>query len=349
MDGYTLEGSEDVEPVLAGVHRLNLLADGATEGEAIFRGLAAELISLLGADEVYVHHMSRTEAEPDVVAVYMFDGSGRLSYLVPRSERPSGVSWVASTGRSFLASGPRELAASVPRLAMEPQSRRSSAPAPRGESSALLVPLATRGEAEAVVALVRRHGGRFGEISIKRAITLIEQAGVALALVRARAEAGTDAVTGCMNHRAMRRRLTEEIGRAQRSHGSLACLLFDLDDFKQVNDIHGHPTGDAYLRAVADALMGEFRSFDRVARYGGDEFVAILPNADLESALAAGDRALARLRGVSVLDHLTGISASIGAAQWHPPMGTDELLGACDEALMRAKRDGKGRVSGSAA
>jgi diguanylate cyclase (GGDEF)-like protein len=148
-----------------------------------------------------------------------------------------------------------------------------------------------------------------------------------------------------MNHRAMRRRLDEEIGRAMRTGGPLSCLLIDLDDFKIVNDEHGHPAGDAMLREVVRALVGEFRAFDRVARYGGDEFVVILPNADLDSAAAAANRALERLRALPSFAGGEGVSASIGVAQWQPPMSTDELLAACDSALLRSKRQGKGRVS----
>ncbi len=173
----------------------------------------------------------------------------------------------------------------------------------------------------------------------------MEQGATALALVRARSEAGTDAVTGCMNHRAMRRRLDEEIGRAMRAGGLLSCMLIDLDDFKLVNDRHGHPAGDEMLREVVSGLVGEFRAFDRVARYGGDEFVVILPNADLESAAAAATRALERLRGLASYTDGPGVSASIGVAQWQPPMSTDDLLAACDGALLRSKRQGKGRVT----
>jgi diguanylate cyclase (GGDEF)-like protein len=325
-----------VDSLLAGLARLSLLADGAPDSDTIFRELAHELLSVPGAEEVHVHHLAAPDAAEDLVVVYMFAGYGRLSYLLPRGERPPGVSWVASTGRSFLAADERELAASVPRLAET-----------GAMSSALLLPLAERGEVESVVILVRRLSEAFGERSIELAATLVNQAATALALVRARAEAGTDPVAGCLNHRAMRRRLDEEIDRATRTGSPLSCLLMDLDNFKLVNDRHGHQAGDAVLRGVVQALVGEFRAFDRVARYGGDEFVVILPNADLASAAAAATRALERLRAVPFPDGGAGLSTSVGVAQWHAPMNTDALLRACDAALLRSKREGKGRVSRS--
>jgi diguanylate cyclase (GGDEF)-like protein len=340
-------GTDDL---LAGVRRLTLLADSASDPDAIFRALARELFLAIGAEEVHVHRLceaaARTatptggdapKAAEDLVVVYMFGGEARMSYLLDRSQRAPGVSWVASTSKNVLATGARELAASVPRLAVT-----------GGIGCALLLPLSVRGEVEAVVILARRGADLLDERATQRAATLVDQAATALALLRARAEAGTDPVTGCMNHRAMRRRLHEEIGRAARSDSQLACLLIDLDNFKQINDRHGHPAGDTVLRGVAQALMGEFRAFDRVARYGGDEFVVILPNADLESAAAAGGRALERLAALPSFDVAPGVAASIGVAQWQSPMDTDMLLAACDEALLRSKRDGKGRVTRAA-
>ncbi len=328
---------ESVDPLLAGVRRLALLADTATDGEAIFRGLARELLLAPGADEIHLHHLHGPPGEDELVVVYLFEGDGRLSYLIPRSERPPGVTWVASSGRSFLAGDERELAASAPRLAAAGQAR-----------CALLLPLTVRRDVEAVAMLVRRSGESYGPGAVERAMTLVDQAATALALVRARAEAGTDAVTGCMNHRAMRRRLQEEIGRAARTGNPLSCMLIDLDNFKLVNDHYGHQAGDSVLREVGEALVGEFREFDRVARYGGDEFVVILPNADLESAASAAGRALQRLLAVS--DHApdAGVAASIGVAQWQPSMSAHTLLQACDAALLRSKREGKGRVTRAA-
>jgi diguanylate cyclase (GGDEF)-like protein len=330
----TVGGAGDVERLLAGIRGLSALADGASDAEAIFRALARELLSVPGGEEVHIHHLDSEVRDEDLISVYLFEGDGRLSYLLPRSERPPGVGWVLSTRHGLLAADAEELVANVPRLT------RTGA-----VSCALLLPLAERGEVEAVVVLVRRMSEAFSAGAVELASALVDQAGTALALVRARAEAGTDPVTGCMNHRAMRWRLDEEIGRAMRTGGPLSCLLIDLDNFKLVNDRHGHQAGDAVLRAVVHALVGEFRAFDRVARYGGDEFVVILPNAALESATAAANRALERLQALGGEDAPgSEVSASIGVAQWQASMSTDALLEACDVALLRSKRQGKGRV-----
>lgn len=325
--------------VLEGVRRLASVADAAHDEQRVLAALARELIDTIGAEEVQVHHLALLEHRELVVA-YVLGGDSRLSYVQPREQRPPGVSWVASTGRSFLAVGQRELTASVPRLTL------TGALEQGDQTCALLVPLRSAAQVDAVAVLVRRRGEPFGERAIEDAATLCDQAATALALVRARAEAGTDSVAGCMNHRAMRRRLGEEIARARRAGAPLACLMMDLDDFKQVNDLHGHHAGDTVLRGVAQALMGEFRAFDRVARYGGDEFVVILPQADIRSAMSAATRALARLSALDLPESdWAGLSASIGVAEWHEPMGPDDLLAACDEALLQRKREGKAGVS----
>src|SRR3977135_2465927 len=99
-----------VERLLEGVRRLMLLADSSAEPEAIFRALAGELLSVTGAQEVHVHHLADKAGEDELVPVYMFDGYGRLSYLLPRADRPPGIGWVASSGQSFIAGDAQELA-----------------------------------------------------------------------------------------------------------------------------------------------------------------------------------------------------------------------------------------------
>ena len=341
-DMSAIRSSSD-DATLTSVRRLALLADNAEDPEAVYRGLSAELLAQLDAAEVHVHHLSASGAEAELLVIYLFDGDGRLSYLTPRSERAPGVSWVASTQRSFLVCSRRELEASLPRLAQADARERGNA-----LTSAMLVPLSVRGETQAVVVPVRRDGVLFDQPAVEVAETLVGQAANALALLRARAEAGTDPVTATMNRRAMRQRLNEEIARAHRAGSPLACLLIDLDNFKGVNDRHGHQAGDEVLREVAQALMGEFRAFDRVARYGGDEFVVILPNADIQSATTAAERALDRLRALPSFGDPSGVGASIGVGQWQEPMRAEELLEVCDAALLRSKREGKGRVTRAA-
>jgi diguanylate cyclase (GGDEF)-like protein len=160
-----------------------------------------------------------------------------------------------------------------------------------------------------------------------------------------RTAASTDALTGLLNHGAMQVRVREEIARAARDEQPLCCVLIDLDDFKQVNDELGHPAGDALLRRVADALRAEVRPYDQVARYGGDEFVLVLPGTEEQVARAIAERVRDRVgRGAPRGGSATG-TCSIGVSSWEPPMTADDLLAAADRALLLAKRTGKGRVA----
>ncbi len=159
--------------------------------------------------------------------------------------------------------------------------------------------------------------------------------------------ARTDALTGLLNHGAMQVRLREEIARARRDDAALSCVILDLDDFKHVNDSRGHQAGDELLRAVADILRAELRPYDQVARYGGDEFVLLLPGSDEATAYAVAERVrdavAAEAQPGSRLE-LSG-ACSLGVAQWREPLDAETLLDQADRALMLAKRTGKGRVA----
>ena len=151
--------------------------------------------------------------------------------------------------------------------------------------------------------------------------------------------ARTDALTGLLNHGAMQIRVREEIARARRDGAPLSYVIIDLDDFKRVNDVRGHQAGDDLLRQVAALLQRELRPYDQVARYGGDEFVLLLPGSDEAAARQVAERVRDAMAAA-----LVG-ACSLGVAEWREPLDADALLEYADRALLLAKRTGKGRVA----
>jgi diguanylate cyclase (GGDEF)-like protein/putative nucleotidyltransferase with HDIG domain len=162
---------------------------------------------------------------------------------------------------------------------------------------------------------------------------------------RARSAARTDSLTGVLNHGAMHMRLHEEVERARRSGEPLTCLLLDLDDFKQLNDRAGHLAGDQILVRVATVLGGELRPYDHLARFGGDEFAAILPGVDEAGAREVAERLRGAVSSASRATGSRGLETSVGIAAWEEPLGAADLLERADRALLLAKRLGKGRVA----
>jgi len=155
-----------------------------------------------------------------------------------------------------------------------------------------------------------------------------------------------DELTGALNRRCIMASLDEEMARAARTKSSCAVALIDLDHFKRINDAYGHPTGDETLRTFAITVFANIRSVDKLGRYGGEEFLLILPDT---SADAAG-KTLDRLRGiVSELDW-TAISAgmsvtmSVGVTCIREGETADAALARADAALYRAKDAGRNRV-----
>ena len=160
---------------------------------------------------------------------------------------------------------------------------------------------------------------------------------------RMRHEALHDPLTGLANRTLLRDRLEHAIARAERERGATAVLFIDLDNFKAVNDSHGHAAGDAVLVESARRLHAAVRPGDTVARIGGDEFVALCEHADADSALAVARRLQEALRPsftAAGVEHR--LSASIGVALGD--RDPDRLLGDADAASYRAKAAGRGRV-----
>ena len=161
------------------------------------------------------------------------------------------------------------------------------------------------------------------------------------------ATARLDSLTGCLNYAAIRAELDREISRSERHGRPMACCFIDLDHFKHVNDRHGHLSGNRVLAQVAAALRDGVRIGDTIGRYGGDEFLAILPDVDEEAALRLGERLRSKILSAKPRGVDERLDTSIGIAQWRPGSSADDLLGAADAALLRAKECGGGIVAGA--
>jgi diguanylate cyclase (GGDEF)-like protein len=169
---------------------------------------------------------------------------------------------------------------------------------------------------------------------------------------RLRRDGLTDGLTGVANRRFFERRLREEVSIWERHRHTLACLLVDLDHFKQVNDRHGHLTGDRALTLVAGALGEGLRASDVLARYGGEEFVLLLPGTVAEQAVEVAQRLRANVAGLSLrgADNVRmQLTVSIGLACLAPDTAPSAdpahwLVQQADSALYLAKTSGRNQV-----
>lgn len=154
-----------------------------------------------------------------------------------------------------------------------------------------------------------------------------------------------DDLTRLFNRRYFMMRLKEEVQRGERFSTLFTLLLMDIDDFKDVNDRYGHPTGDTVLQELAQLLLDEFRTVDVVSRYGGEEFAVLLTESNLITALQAAERVLTAVRSHTFTALKIPITLSIGLAVF-PQHGShpDILLVQADNALYQAKIEGKDRV-----
>jgi diguanylate cyclase (GGDEF)-like protein len=183
----------------------------------------------------------------------------------------------------------------------------------------------------------------FGELAAAACRNAARHAGAVVA-------ARTDSLTGCLNHAGLQEALAQELERSRRSGHELSLAIVDLDDFKQVNDEHGHLAGDAVLRRVGEALRHSVRPYDSVGRYGGDEFAIVAAETDEEKAAELATRAIQELTGA--LDDpdlpVHTVRATAGVAQWDGVESTSNLIARADHALLDGKHGGRRGVANRA-
>ena len=188
----------------------------------------------------------------------------------------------------------------------------------------------------------------WGENEVLLLCTVADQVAVAVnhasLFAQIQRQALTDALTGCYNRRSFEMQLDREMQMARRQHQPLSLVMLDLDRFKQLNDSVGHDAGDAALRKLADCFKQELRGVDWAARFGGDEFALILPQAYADGAQIVAERLRARIATIEI-PGFGNLSASLGIATFpsHGSSRTDLVI-AADAALYSAKRAGRNRV-----
>jgi len=189
---------------------------------------------------------------------------------------------------------------------------------------------------------------RFSPFVLVAYVTSLLAADLGFARSIADQQAETDPLTGLSNMRAFNQAIARQEGLSRRTASPFSVLMIDIDNLKVINDQHGHDIGNKAIRVVAEAISNSVRATDIVARYGGDEFIVMLPKASESAARAAGERIMRQVTNAVIDTHgqPVAISVSMGLATY--PVMADEaesLLRNADKALYASKRAGRNRLS----
>ena len=312
------------------------------------REVIAELASLTDLDRAARHLVERIHAETAVAGVVVMiaeDGGAvfrvrAAAGLPDGNDAPLGIA-VRGDRPGFARELPTQWSGSQIRV----EGRELDASL-AGLGPATLLPVRLGDRPVATLALgAPLAGAGFERSDLEMLRTLAEQVAAVLEHARVQELARIDPLTQLARRQVFLERLDEELARHRRSGRPLAVALVDVDDFKRVNDTLGHPAGDRVLRCVAEVLERNRRSSDLVARFGGEEFVVLLPECDLDDSVGVCDamrRAVADSR-VPVAEDVA-VTVSIGVTVVLGTDAVDDLLVRADAALYRAKAAGKNRV-----
>jgi diguanylate cyclase (GGDEF)-like protein len=345
--------------------RIIELTAEAANNETIMKRTQARELTLLRADSLaqLLHAMVdglRDSYALDAVSVVLVDPQHEIRHLlVAGGDRPEEFKQILFVD-SLIGLAPQLAVLHKPWLGpYVGADHHLLFPAAAGLKSTALVPLPRKDRATGALCFASRDGKRFTR---HHATDFLAHLGAVAAVCmenavnRARLlRAGiTDFLTGWHNRRYLQQRLKEELARAQRRGGTIACLMIDIDHFKSINDGYGHLAGDAALKEVAHRVEGQIRSMDTAARFGGDEFAILLPDATQAEAAHQAER----IREVIANEPFSlnsqvvrNLTISVGVAAVAPGRHetdlkalADRLLAEADAALYRAKALGRNRM-----
>lgn len=217
-----------------------------------------------------------------------------------------------------------------------------------GVRSWIGVPIEIYGAVAGALAVQSRTAHAFSSAQVRLLEAIAAQAAVALQNARLYELAMVDGLTGLFVRRYFDARLDEEIQRSKRFGSEFSAVMMDIDDFKHLNDTHGHQAGDRVLRAIGEIIRHQMRAVDTAARYGGEEFAMILPRTSMVDAYNQAERIRQQIADYrfTVEGQVLAVTASFGIAS-HPESKADSaemLIRQADRAMYRAKRTGKNRV-----
>jgi diguanylate cyclase (GGDEF)-like protein len=159
-----------------------------------------------------------------------------------------------------------------------------------------------------------------------------------------REQASTDALTGLFNRKRFDELLAIELQRAARYQMPLSLIIFDIDHFKKINDTLGHQAGDTVLEKLAGLISESIREVDILARWGGEEFMLLTPNCDMDSACLLAERLRLMIERFD-FKNVGSVTCSFGIAEFRPDENAADLLKRADQTLYRAKELGRNRIS----
>jgi diguanylate cyclase (GGDEF)-like protein len=321
-----VEASHQVETLFKMTDMLQS-ALGYGDANAVLRTTASKLLPNLGG------------------ALYVFNNSGdRLElstyWAFPEGQEP--IATIAPTQCWALKRGKEHLNLAGPGALRCPHN---------SEDAVLLeIPMMARGEVYGLLQV--QASGADPESQLKQASPVAAAIADAMSLAlsnialreKLRTQALRDPLTGLYNRRYMEDVLERYAGLAERNQSDLSVLMFDLDHFKRLNDEHGHALGDAVLTSVAAAVLSTIRPSDIACRYGGEEFVVLLPDCAMDEAATRAETLRTRIERVSE-NHGVRVSASFGIASIPQSSSkVTDVLGDADAALYRAKAEGRNRA-----